>query len=204
MLAPMPNVTTRVIIRLSSGSVLFFNDQRKFGRITLVDTPALLADAFLGHLGPEPLSDAFTVAAFREQLRRHARAPVKAVILDQSTVAGVGNIYADEALHLARVHPQRLAGTLSVAAVTRLHDAIRTVIGRAVENGGTSLEGYANAFRGSSNYLANARLFRRQGQPCLLCGTRIQRSRVAGRGTNVCPRCQRYDRPMSTPRKSRR
>ncbi len=204
MLAPMPNVTTRVIIRLSGGSVLFFNDQRKFGRITLVDTPALLADAFLSHLGPEPLSAAFSVTALREKLRRHARAPVKAVILDQSTVAGVGNIYADESLHLARIHPQRLAGTLSVAAVTRLHHAIRTVIGRAVEDGGTSFEGYANAFRGRGNHLANARLFRRQAQPCLVCGARIRRIRVAGRGTNFCPRCQRYDRPTATPRTTQR
>ncbi len=191
MLAPMPNVTTRVIIQLSDDTVLFVNDQRKFARITLVDTPALLADPFLTHLGPEPLSDAFNVTDFRGQLRRHARAPIKAVILDQTTVAGVGNIYADESLHLARIHPQRPAGTLSAAAATRLHHAIRAVLNAAVEDGGTSFEDYANVFRGQGSHLANARLFRRQAQPCLVCGTRICRTRVAGRGTNLCPRCQR-------------
>jgi len=191
MLAPMPNVTTRVIIRLSGDTVLFVNDQRKFARITLVDTPALLADPFLKRLGPEPLSEAFNVADFREQLRRHARAPIKAVILDQTTVAGVGNIYADESLHLARIHPQRPAGTLSAATVTRLHHAIRAVLSAAVEDGGTSFEDYANVFRGRGSHLTGARLFRRQAQPCLVCGTCIRRTRVAGRGTNHCPRCQR-------------
>jgi formamidopyrimidine-DNA glycosylase len=191
MLAPMPNVTTRVIVRLSGGTVLFVNDQRKFARIMLVDTSALLADPFLARLGPEPLSDDFSVMGFREQLMRHPRAPIKSVILDQATVAGVGNIYADESLHLARIHPQRRAGTLSAASVTRLHQAIRTVLDRAVEDGGTSFEDYANAFRGHGTHLASARLFRRQAQPCVVCGTRIQRTRVAGRGTNVCPRCQR-------------
>jgi formamidopyrimidine-DNA glycosylase len=183
MLAPMPNVTTRVIIRLSDDTVLFVNDQRKFGRITLVDTQALATDPFLTRMGPEPLSDDFSVKGFREQLRRHARAAIKAVILDQATVAGVGNIYADESLHLARIHPEQRAGTLSTASATRLHHAIRTVISRAVEDGGTSFEDDANA-----------RLFRRQTQPCLVCRTRIQRTRVAGRGTNFCPHCQRWQR----------
>lgn len=191
MLGPMPNQTTRVILGLAGGRVLYFNDQRKFGRIRLVDDAALAADPFLARLGPEPLEPGFTLRGFRAQLRRHARAPLKAVLLDQTVVAGVGNIYADESLHLARVHPRRRAGGLSGAESRRLHTAIRSTLARAVESGGTSFAEYVNAARGRQGYLAQARVFRREGLPCGVCGTVIERIRVAGRGTNVCPRCQR-------------
>lgn len=190
LLEPMPNATTRVAVRLAGGRVLFFNDQRRFGRIRLVDSATLAADRFLAGMGPEPLGDAFTLAAFRAQLARHSRAPVKAVILDQSVVAGIGNIYSDESLHLARVHPRRPAGSLSAAESRRLHEAIGTIIGLAVEHGGTSFAGYVNEARGRTSYLAQARVFRREGRPCPVCGSRIERIRVAGRGTNVCPHCQ--------------
>ena len=190
MLAPMPNLTTRVIFRFGGGRSLFFNDGRRFGRIKLVDRASLQADSFLTRLGPEPLDGSFTLAGFRSQLQRHGRAPVKAVILNQSVLAGIGNIYADEALHLARLHPRRLAGSLSMAESRRLRDAIRTVIGLAVEHGGTSFAGYVNAARGQTGYLEQARVFRREGQPCPVCATPIERISVAGRGTNVCPRCQ--------------
>ena len=112
------------------------------------------------------------------------------MILNQSVLAGIGNIYADEALHLARVHPRRPAGSLSTAESGRLREAIRTVIGLAIEHGGTSFAGYVNAARGQTGYLEQARVFRREGEPCPVCATPIERISVAGRGTNVCPRCQ--------------
>jgi formamidopyrimidine-DNA glycosylase len=192
MLEPMPNPTTRVVFRLDGGRTLFFNDQRKFGRIRLVDDAELAADPFLARLGPEPLDGGFTLAGFRKQLARHARAPVKAVLLDQTVVAGIGNIYADESLHLAGVHPRRPAGSLIPDESRRLHDAVRTTLASAVESGGTSFADYVNAARGQEGYLARARVFRREGLPCPACGTTIKRIRVAGRGTNVCPRCQPY------------
>jgi len=191
MLGPMPIPTTRVVFRLDGDRTLYFNDQRKFGRIRLVDDAGLAADPFLARLGPEPLEPGFTRAAFRAQLARHRRAPVKAVLLDQTVVAGVGNIYADESLHLARVHPRRPAGSLSAAESRRLHDAIRSILALAVESGGTSFADYVNEARGRRGYLERARVFRRQGLPCPVCGTTIERIRVAGRGTNVCPHCQR-------------
>lgn len=190
MLGPMPNPTTRVSFRLDGGRRLYFNDQRKFGRIRLVDDGGLESDSFLARLGPEPLEDGFTLDGFREQLARHARAPVKAVLLDQTVVAGIGNIYADESLHLARVHPRRPAGGLTRAESRRLHDAVRTTLGLAVESGGTSFAAYVNEARGQDGYLSKARVFRREGLPCTVCGTAIERIRVAGRGTNLCPRCQ--------------
>ena len=191
MLAPMPNMTTRVFFRLSGGRSLFFNDGRRFGRIKLLSTAELEADPFLARLGPEPLGDSFTLAGFRSQLQRHRRAPIKPVILDQSVVAGIGNIYADESLHLARLHPRRPAGSLSSAESRRLHEAIRTAIACAIEHGGTSFADYVNAARGQVGYLEQARVFRREGQPCPVCGTPIERIRVAGRSSNICPHCQR-------------
>ena len=189
-LGPMPNATTRVVFTLSADTVLYVNDARKFGWIRLVDTSSLASEEFLARLGPEPLSDAFTPRSLRERLAHHQRASIKAVILDQSTVAGVGNSYADEALHLARIDPRRSAGGLTVTEVARLHAAIRSMIGGAVEHGGTSFVEYVNAFRGTGTYLAQARLFQRAGLPCPVCATPIQRIRVAGRGTSICPHCQ--------------
>lgn len=191
MLGPMPNATTRVTFSFSADTWLYFNDQRKFGWIRLVDTASLADEEFLSRLGPEPLSAAFTRRGLRERLARHPRAVIKAVILDQSTVAGVGNVYTDEALHLARIDPRRAAGSLTAVEVARLHRAIRSVIGDAVEHGGTSFVGYINEFRGRSTYLAHARVFHRDGEPCRECGTPIKRVRVAARGTSFCPYCQR-------------
>ncbi len=192
MLGPMPNTTTRVTFFFSSDTMLYFNDQRKFGWIRLVDTDSLTDEEFLSRLGPEPLSAAFSRRGLRERLARHPRALIKAVILDQSTVAGLGNVYTDEALHLARIDPRRVAGSLSAAEVARLHRSIRRVIGDAVEHGGTNFTDYVNDFRGNSGtYLAHSRVFHRDGKPCRECGTPIQRVRVAGRGTNFCPHCQR-------------
>ncbi|MDQ2795691.1 MAG: bifunctional DNA-formamidopyrimidine glycosylase/DNA-(apurinic or apyrimidinic site) lyase [Actinomycetota bacterium] len=191
MLGPMPNATTRVTFSFSADTLLYFNDQRKFGWIRLVDTASLAEEEFLSRLGPEPLSVAFTRHGLRERLTRHPRALIKAVILDQSTVAGVGNVYTDEALHLARIDPRRVAGSLTAVEVARLHRAIRSVIGDAVEHGGTSFVDYINDFRGNSTYVAHARVFHRDGEPCRECGTPIQRVRVAARSTNFCPHCQR-------------
>lgn len=195
MLHTMPNVTTRVVFALKNRTWLFFNDQRKFGWIRLLNTAALSGDPFLSKLGPEPLSEEFTCTGLQERLNHHPRAPIKAVILDQSTLAGVGNIYADESLHVARLDPRRTAGGLTPAEVTRLYEAIRAVLGAAVDHGGTSFVDYINDFRQSGTFLTGARVFQRNGQPCRICGTTIQRISVAGRGTNICPHCQPYSRP---------
>jgi formamidopyrimidine-DNA glycosylase len=200
MLGPMPNATTRVVFALSGERLLFFNDARKFGRIRLLDSESLQADQFLRRLGPEPLEDSFTLARFRSQLHRHRRAPIKAVILNQSVVAGIGNIYADESLHLARLHPARPAGSVTPPGSRRLHHAIKSVLGLAIESGGTSFADYADRARAPAGYLAKARVFRRQGQPCPVCGTPILRIRVAGRATNVCPHCQPASLPVTTAR----
>ncbi len=193
MASELPDVSTRVIFRLTSGDVLYFNDQRKFGWIKLVPTAEVELDTLVSRLGPEVLSDAFSVTYLQSQLERHKRAPVKPVILDQAVVAGIGNIYADESLHLAKLHPRRLAGSLTAAENKRLHAAVREIMGLGIEHGGTSFAHYVNSLGGKGDYLENARVFRREGQPCPVCGTLIEKIRVAGRGTHVCPMCQKLD-----------
>ncbi|HVQ43678.1 MAG TPA: bifunctional DNA-formamidopyrimidine glycosylase/DNA-(apurinic or apyrimidinic site) lyase [Candidatus Saccharimonadia bacterium] len=187
----LPDGSTRLVFGFASGDRLFFNDQRKFGWMKLVPTAEVGLDPLVARLGPEVLSAEFTAAYLGDQLRRHARAPVKAVILDQSTVGGIGNIYADESLHLARIHPARLAGSLTLPEVRRLQAATRDIMTAGIEHGGTSFAHYVNSLGGTGDYLEHARVFRRQGLPCAVCGTVIEKIRVAGRGTHVCPKCQR-------------
>lgn len=194
---PMPNAWTRVVFALSAGRTMFVNDQRKFARLRVVTTAELTADPFLSGMGPEPLGEDFTVPAFRQRLLRHRSAPVKAALLDQATVAGIGNIYADECLHLARIDPRQPTASLTSAQVRRLHDAICSVLADAVEHFGTSFPDFIENAPHRDTWLHRARLFGHQGQPCPVCGTRIERMRVAGRGTNWCPHCQRRTVPRA-------
>ncbi|HSX14330.1 MAG TPA: bifunctional DNA-formamidopyrimidine glycosylase/DNA-(apurinic or apyrimidinic site) lyase [Candidatus Saccharimonadales bacterium] len=191
MAAELPDGSTRIIFGFASGDCLFFNDQRKFGWIQIVPTAEISSHNFISRLGPEPLGTDFTLPSFKAALKRHPKSPIKAVILDQSTVAGIGNIYADEALHLAKIHPATKAGNLTPAQIKRLFEAIKTIIASGIEHGGTSFAHYVNALGGKGDYLDHARVFRRTGQPCPVCATTIIKIRVAGRGTHVCPKCQK-------------
>lgn len=187
----LPDTSTKVIFEFESGDKLFFNDFRKFGWVKLMPTGEVGGDKLVARLGPEPLSDNFTLTAFTKALKRHPRALIKPIILDQSTVSGIGNIYADESLHLARIYPTRLTGDLSPTEIKRLHLAIRAIIALGIEHGGTSFTSYVNALGGKGDYLDHARVFRRHGQACGVCGMTIVKLRVAGRGTHVCPKCQK-------------
>lgn len=191
VVGPMPNASTRVVFTLSAARRLFVNDQRKFARIRVATTADLATDRFLASMGPEPLGEDFTLAGFGHRLARFRSAPIKAALLDQRTVAGIGNIYADECLHLARIDPRQPAATLGPARVRRLHVAIGIVLRDAVDHAGTTYPAFIHDRRKHDSYLDHARLFGRQGRACPVCGTRIERIRVAGRGTNFCPNCQR-------------
>jgi formamidopyrimidine-DNA glycosylase len=186
----LPDVSTKVMFTFVSGDRLYFNDQRKFGWIKLVRIEDVERDVLVARLGPEVLSPTFTPEYLADWLLRHKKASVKAVILDQSTVGGIGNIYADESLHLARIHPARKAGSLTPVEITRLHESMQAIMTLAIEHGGTSFAKYVNALGGKGDYLDHARVFRRQGQVCPVCGDAIVKVRVAGRGTHVCPTCQ--------------
>ena len=142
-------------------------------------------------MGREPLCNEFSLAVFRQQLTRHRSATIKAALLDQATVAVIGNIYADECLRLARIDPRQPTASLTPNQLRRLHQAVPAILRDAVDHCGTSFPSFICDGRHCESYLDHARLFGRQGQPCSMCGTRIERIRVAGRGTNYCPHCQR-------------
>jgi formamidopyrimidine-DNA glycosylase len=190
MRGDLPDTSTRVLFSFISGDILYFNDQRKFGWIKLVPTSEVELDPLVARLGPEVLSEQFSASYLTGVLKRHKGAPVKAVILDQSTVGGIGNIYADESLHLARIHPSRLSGSLKPDETGRLTTAMRDIMSLGIAHGGTSFAHYVNSLGGTGDYLEHARVFRREGQLCAVCGTMIEKIRVAGRGTHVCPTCQ--------------
>ena len=179
-----------VVLELDDGRELRFHDTRKFGRWQLVADPREL-DA---RLGPEPLDDAFTRAVLEQRLAGRQRR-LKPLLLDQSVVAGLGNIYVDEVLWRSRLHPLRNAASLTRREQGALYRAIRNVLAIAVENRGTSLGDGATNFQslggGRGLHQAMVRVFRRDGQPCPRCGATIVRLIVGQRGTHICPCCQR-------------
>jgi formamidopyrimidine-DNA glycosylase len=184
-----PHAHERVRLYLDDGRILRYEDQRKFGKWYLTSHP----EQFLDKLGLEPLSKDFTVDAFRKCLA-HRHRQIKPFLLDQQYVAGLGNIYVDEALWVARIHPLRSIETLKAKEVAQLHRAIINVLKKGVENTGTSLgAARANYFsvsgrRGTNQQTLN--VFRREGTPCPVCHTTIQKITVAQRGTHFCPHCQ--------------
>jgi len=176
---------TRAVLSLDDGTELRFADLRKLGRLRLAADP----NEVVGRLGPEPLDARFTSAALRQAIGKR-RAPIKAVLLDQRAVAGLGNIYADEALFAARIHPLRRADTLNEAENRRLHRSIRHVLRDALENRGASFRDYVDGGGREGRHQFHVKVFRRTGQPCYVCGATIQRIKVGGRSTHFCPECQ--------------
>lgn len=180
---------THVIFHLDDGAELRYEDQRKFGGFHLLGPQGEGMPPGLAASGPEPLSDEWTAAHFATRLAEK-RAPIKAVMLDQSIVAGFGNIYVDEALFAARIHPERLAGTLTPDEIERLHACGRAVLAKAIDKRGTTFSLYFDGEGEDGDFYDDLMVFDRTGEPCRACGTAIAKLRVAGRGTHVCPRCQ--------------
>lgn len=191
LVGELPDKTTRVIIEFTDGSKLFFNDQRKFGWMRLLPTTEVPMIDFMRTVGPEPLEDDFTVDKFIERLMTRKNSPIKAVLLDQKVLAGVGNIYADESLWLAKIHPSSTVAKVPKTRLVVLHQALRDVLTQSIENGGSTDRNYVNAKGERGSYLEFAQVFRKVGQPCPRCGAEITKIRVAGRGTHICPREQK-------------
>ena len=187
----LPDKSTRVVLDFTDGSTLFFNDQRKFGWMRLLPTLEVPEIDFLKTVGPEPLEDDFTADKFIERLQTRKNSPIKAVLLDQKVLAGVGNIYADESLWMAKIHPSTPVDKVSRTKLVALHNDLRTVLKLAIEKGGSTGRNYVNAEGKKGSYIDFANVFRREGQPCPRCGTTIEKIRVAGRGTHICPKCQK-------------
>lgn len=177
----------RALFLLDDGRRVHFFDQRKFGRLLLTQDAAQM----LGKLGPEPLSDAFTAARFQEMVGRR-RGRIKPLLMNQTFLAGLGNIYTDEALWRAQIHPLRRADRLTPDEVRRLHASIRSVLRDGLAGGGTTLaDGTFRQPDGSSGqYAEELAVYGRSDEPCPRCGEAIERITVGQRGTHVCPRCQ--------------
>ena len=174
------------IFGLANDQELRFRDTRKFGRVYLVDDPQTI----LGKLGPEPLEPAFTTAVLQERIANKRRV-LKPLLLDQTFIAGIGNIYADEALFYARLHPQKKSETLTEADIVRLHAAIQKVLKMGIEREGASIDSYVKP-DGNKGDMQNAvAVFRRTGMPCYECGTAVVRIVLGGRSTHFCPVCQK-------------
>lgn len=192
LVGKLPDKSTRVIFGLSDDSKLFFNDQRKFGWVRLLPTAEVKDISFFQKVGPEPLSDNFSAKDFRSRLHKRNKSMIKAVLLDQGIIAGVGNIYADESLWAARIHPETKVGDISVVKQNILYKKLREILQLSIDMGGSSARNYVDAEGRAGNYLDFAKVFNRTNQPCFRHpDTLIIKIRVAGRGTHLCPKCQK-------------
>ncbi|TFZ03722.1 bifunctional DNA-formamidopyrimidine glycosylase/DNA-(apurinic or apyrimidinic site) lyase [Ramlibacter humi] len=176
---------------VTSRGVLRLNDPRRFGAVVYTSRESSPeAVKLLGGLGVEPLGEAFDIAAFHAALKKR-RAPIKQVLLAGDVVVGVGNIYASEALFLAGIRPTTSASRISVPRAAKLHAAIRDVLARAVEKGGSTLRDFSNANGESGYFQLEAMVYGRAGEPCRVCGTTVKAIRQGQRATFYCPACQK-------------
>lgn len=190
LVGKLPDKSTRVTFTFTDNSHLYFNDQRKFGWVRLMPTVEVPNIDFMRRVGPEPLETDFTADQFAERFLRRQKTTIKAALLDQTVIAGVGNIYADESLWGAKIHPSRRVESLTKKEFKKLYTELRNVMNLAIEKGGSTDRNYVNAEGRKGSYIDFARVFRREGQPCSRCGTTIIKTRAAGRGTHTCPHCQ--------------
>lgn len=191
LIGSLPDRSTRVIITFSDGSALFFNDQRKFGWMRLIPTIEVENIDFFKNVGPEPLTAEFTDKVFAERLMRRKNSNIKSVLLDQTVLAGVGNIYADESLWGAQIHPSTRVIDIPKSKIKKLHSELIYVLKLSIEKGGSTDRNYVDAEGKKGSYMTFARVFRRENQACPRCGSIIIKTRVAGRGTHVCLKCQK-------------
>ncbi len=190
LIGKLPDKSTRVTINFDDKSQLFFNDQRKFGWMRLLPTIEVPNIDFMKKVGPEPLEESFTDKILYDRLQRRKNSCVKAALLDQTVLAGIGNIYADEALWGAKIHPETKVGQLAEPQIKKLYTEIVTVLKLSIEKGGSTDRNYVNAEGKKGSYIEFAKVFRRENLPCPRCAATIIKTRVAGRGTHLCPKCQ--------------
>ena len=179
-----------VLIHFEDGETLVYEDVRKFGTMELL-APELLDAYFVSKkLGPEPTEQDFDLEIFRGALKK-SKKPIKSHLLDQTLVAGLGNIYVDEVLWRAKVHPSRLSSSLTAQEARKVHDETIKVLGEAVEKGGSTIRTYTNAFGEDGTMQEFHQVYDKTGQACSRCGAIIEKIQLGGRGTHFCPKCQR-------------
>ncbi len=188
-LGVLPNKFTHVILRFRDGSTLYFNDQRKFGWIKLVDADGL--HRLTATLGLEPLASGFAPETFFRLLRRYPRRKIKSVLMDAAVVVGVGNIYADESCYCAGVRPTRRVRSLHPEELQRLYRCVPAVLKQAIRHGGTTRDTYRRINGQAGGMLPYLKVYGRTGKPCRRCGTTIVRTVIGQRAAHSCPKCQR-------------
>ncbi|MDR1969894.1 MAG: bifunctional DNA-formamidopyrimidine glycosylase/DNA-(apurinic or apyrimidinic site) lyase [Candidatus Nomurabacteria bacterium] len=193
----LPDRSTRVIFELgvnNKSAKLFFNDQRKFGWIKLMSTADVDNLSILAKMGPEPWEEK-VIEKFTNNVRHRANSMIKPAIIDQTVIAGIGNIYADETLWMTKTHPSTRVKNLLDKKLREICLAAGEVMQKSIDSGGSTMQTFVKADGTRGNYLDKfANVFGRDGQLCLRCGTVIQKIRVAGRGTHICPKCQKTDK----------
>jgi len=192
----LPDKSTRVAITFAQGGTLYFNDQRKFGWMKLLPTAMIFDEPFMMKLGPEPLTDSFTFSQFLAQLKKRQNTTIKAALLDQTVLAGIGNIYADESLYAAKIHPESIVKCIPKQKLKLLYTAIKDILQFSIEKGGATDRNYVNAEGKKGSYIDFAKVFRKEHTPCPNCGRAIIKLRVAGRGTHICSHCQKLYREV--------
>ncbi|MEK7587186.1 MAG: DNA-formamidopyrimidine glycosylase [Patescibacteria group bacterium] len=184
-----PTKHTRIIFHFTDGAKLYFNDLRKFGWLKLISN----ADwqGFTAHLGPEPLEKNFTQKYFNETLNRYPKRKIKQLLLDQTLISGIGNIYADESLFLAQIKPSRVVKKIIKNEKVKLYQAIKKILALAITKGGTSIRDYRRSDGKLGNFAKYLKIYNRSGEKCLKCATLITKVKQNGRGTHYCATCQK-------------
>ncbi|MBP9856142.1 MAG: DNA-formamidopyrimidine glycosylase [Candidatus Pacebacteria bacterium] len=185
----LPNKYTRAIFTFNDGSKLFFNDLRKFGWLRTASQAEL--EEIVSKVGPEPLTNDFTLTYFTGILKRYPNRPIKQTLLDQKLIAGIGNIYADEAAFLSGLLPSRKAGNLKPVEIATLYKNIIGVLKLAIKKKGTSSRNYRRVDGGEGGFVKFLKVYGRGGKPCLTCSTPLSKTKLAGRGTHFCAKCQK-------------
>ena len=193
-----PDRHTHFQIHFENGSSLLYRDTRMFGKVYLLSPAEAARDRFFARLGLEPFSDEYRLGAFLRRFRGRTLA-VKSLLLDQGFVAGVGNIYADEALFEANLHPLRRVTTLRRYEKERLFQTIKIVLEKGIHFGGTSMRDYINSDGETGSFQEKLLVYGRRGEECFLCGTEVEKIIVSQRGTHFCPTCQPRSRPVRRP-----
>jgi len=187
-----PNKFTRAFFNLGDGSRLYFNDLRRFGYIKLYETNELINVPELKKLGPEPLGEKFkSQIPNLKIIIKNSKKPIKNLLMDQTFIAGIGNIYADEILFYAGILPNRKANRLDNDEIEKIFAAIPVILKRGIKYGGTSVDAYLNAFGKEGEMAQYLMVYRKTGKSCRKCGTKVKRITLGGRGTHFCERCQK-------------
>jgi formamidopyrimidine-DNA glycosylase len=188
-IGPLPGPFTHIIFYFTDGGKLYFNDIRKFGYIKLIGGKEM---AEMGReYGPEPLTNDFTLDKFKEIITRYPQRKIKQILIDQSLIAGIGNIYADESCFYAKVLPTRIVKTLRGQEVRKLYEGIKKILVAAIKKGGTSADTYVRTDGGDGGFVPYLRVYGREGEKCFRCQGKIKKIKLNGRGTSFCPQCQK-------------